>query len=113
MAGFNPVYLLDGSAIGPLLVASKDDLTVYPCSITFATGDTYLTGGLPVTLPDEFSERKVVDVLLSKAHDGTRRWEWDGSQDTPMILAYDGHATEEGDGTDIAGVVLRAVFLLK
>lgn len=114
MAGFNPTYLIDGpAALGPALALGPDALTFVPLTITFASGDTYLTNGMAVTLPAEIDERRLVDIILTKAHDGTRRWEWDGSRSAPMILAYDAHATEEGNGADIAGIVLRAILVLK
>lgn len=110
---FNVTYALSGSGRGPIGAISKDDLTLVPLSITFGGSDTYVTGGLAVTLPDEISEMLVTDIILTKAHDGTRRWEWDGSTSAPKILAYDAHATEEGNGTSIASVVLRAILVLK
>ncbi len=113
MAGFDPTYLTDGSGVGPLLVMHKDDTILVPLTITFGASDTYPTNGMAVTLPDELAERQIVDIILTKAHDGTRRWEWDGSQSAPMLLAYDAFATEEGNTTSIADIVLRAILILK
>lgn len=111
---FNPTYLTGGSGVGPLLTMHKDDLILVPLSITFGGSDTYLTGGMTLTLPDEFSERTLVDVILTKDFDGTRVWRWDGTQGlTGKLLAYDAFATEEGNATSIASVVLRAILILK
>lgn len=110
---FVPVYLTGGSGVGPLLGMHNDDMVAVPLRITLGGSDTYVTGGMAVTLPDELAERQVVDIILTKAHDGTRRWEWDGSQSAPKLLAYDAHATEEGNGTAVASIVLRAILLLK
>lgn len=110
---FVVTYALGGPGRGPISAIHKEDLVVVPVSLTFGGSDTYVTGGYAIVLPDEIAELQLVDVLMSKAHDGTRRWEWDGSQSAPKLLAYDAFATEEGNGANIASVVLRAVLLLK
>ncbi len=110
---FVVTYALGGSGRGPMAAIHQEDLAMVPVSLTFGGSDTYVTGGYAVVLPDEIAELAIVDIIITKAHDGTRRWEWDGSQSSPKILAYDAFATEEGNGTAIASIVLRAILVLK
>lgn len=110
---FSPTYATDGSGFGPLLVMHKDDLRIVNLGITFGGSDTYVTGGMTITLPDEISERAIVEVLLTKNFHGSNEWRWDGSRTTPKLLAYSAFATELSNGTSIASHSLRAVLLLK
>lgn len=113
MAGFNPVYSFQGGSEGPARVIGKDSVTFVPTTITFLSTDTYLTGGMTVTLPDEVSDFKFEGILLTKGFDTVRQWQWDGSRTTPKLLAYDAFATQEGNATSLSGVVLEAILVLK
>lgn len=111
--GFAPVYSFQGGASGDLKAMGKDNVTLVPATITFGGSDTYVTGGYTIVLPDEISEQKFEGIVLTKDFDGTRVWKWDGSRTTPKLLAYDAFATEEGNGTSIASMVLEAIILVK
>lgn len=116
MAGFNPTWALRGGAEGPANAMGKEPITWVPVTLTFIAGDTYLTGGMTVTLPDELSERQVDTVIVltpegDAATDGVRTWFWSGS--TNKLIANDAFSTEEGNGTSIAGVVLQLLVGIK
>ncbi len=110
---FAPVYTFQGGAAGPVRAMGKDVIDMVPMTITFGGSDTYLTGGMDLTLPDEISDRRFDGIILTKANDGTRRWDWNGSRTAPKLLAYDAFVTEEGNATSIAGIVLEAIVFLK
>jgi hypothetical protein len=116
VAGFNPTWTLRGSGEGQMNAMGHEPVTVVPVTLTFITGDTYLTGGMTVTLPDELSERSVDWVIVltpegDAATDGVRTWFWSGS--TNKLIANDAFSTEEGNATSIAGVVLQLLVGIK
>lgn len=110
---FAPVYSFQGGAEGPARVIGKDAVTFVPTTITFGGSDTYVTGGMTITLPDEVSDFKFEGILITKGNDGTRRWDWNGSRTAPKLLAYDAFVTEEGNATSIASIVLEVILVLK
>lgn len=110
---FVATYALTGGATGPVHATGKDMLTLVPVTLTFGGSDTYVTGGYDVVLPDDVAEQKLEAIILTDPFDGTREWRWDGSKTSPKLLAYDAFATEEGNATSIASVVLSLILVLK
>ncbi len=110
---FAATYTLSGGATGPVHATGLDMLTLVPVTITFGGSDTYVTGGMDLTLPDGISEQKLEGVIFTDDYDGTRVWRWDGSKTSPKLLAYDAFATEEGNATSIASAVISLILVLK
>ena len=79
--------------------------------VTITMSSSYATGGETLTLPASIKGKQLRAVHLINRHDGTRVWEWDGSTTTPKLKAYDAFATEEGAGTNVSSVTLKALLI--
>lgn len=86
--------------------------------VTMAGGSAssdYATGGQTFSLTDvaDYRGAQFVSLEVIAVSAITRRWEWDGSQSAPKLVARDAFATEEGNTTTVNTDTLTCLLRVK
>lgn len=86
----------------------------YLCTFLGGSAATdYATNGQTISLPTEIKGAQFVSAEVIAVSALTRRWEWDGSQSAPKLVARDAFATEEGNATTVNTDTITAVITAK
>lgn len=103
-----------GAASGPL-AAQGLPLNATVAIFTSKMSASYATGGDPVVLPAGVQgEIVAVDVLSSGTDFANRTYIWNGQTGSDAkIVAMDAFKTQEGNATDLSGVTLTLLAILK